>query len=469
MITKVVHGWRVAGVIAYLMGPGRAQEHVRPRVIATWDGRTAAWQPVSTGSADHDLDLGPLIRAMRAPGIAAGLPESAQVGRRGYVWHMSARLAAGDRVLSDAEWAEVVRELLDGAGVAARSDHGGARWVAIRHADDHVHVAAVLVRQDTCRRFWAFRDFRRLRVTAQRIERRLGLSVSADADGTAAPRPSRGEREKAVREGREPARTELARLVRVAAVTASGVAEFVEALSAAQCVVELRFAPSGDAIGYKVARSGDLTADGRPVFYSGSKLAPDLSLPKLVAAWKSGVGGQTADPERAAARRVSRAGSAVAAARRGEAGEDPAGIAHATADVLTAIRTWSPDHAMACDQFDRVCRSPRGSSSSAGPASSGLRQVARELIRARHVTGSWNDPGAGGIALVVALAALLREIAAWQRREGRLHQSGAAVAAAETLSRTLGRRATDNDRSDTGVAVGRKPAPELDASSAALG
>ncbi len=35
VITKVVHGSRVGRLIAYLMGPERAQEHVRPRVITT--------------------------------------------------------------------------------------------------------------------------------------------------------------------------------------------------------------------------------------------------------------------------------------------------------------------------------------------------------------------------------------------------------------------------------------------------
>ena len=46
------------------------------------------------------------------------------------------------------------RELLDGAGIAKQGDVGGPRWVAIRHAEDHIHIAAVLVRQDTSRRFW---------------------------------------------------------------------------------------------------------------------------------------------------------------------------------------------------------------------------------------------------------------------------------------------------------------------------
>jgi hypothetical protein len=73
VITKVVHGWRVGGLVAYLMGPGRAEEHRRPRVVASWDGRDTHWQPQSSGPRDWDLELGPLIRALQAPAVAAGL------------------------------------------------------------------------------------------------------------------------------------------------------------------------------------------------------------------------------------------------------------------------------------------------------------------------------------------------------------------------------------------------------------
>lgn len=120
-------------------------------MIASWDGRDAVWQSPSTGPSPFDLDLEPLISALRAPVLAAGLDEGANRGR-GFVWHCSVRVAAEDRVLSDAEWADVARELLDGAGVAVRGDRGGPRWVAVRHADDHVHIAVVLVRQDNGRR-----------------------------------------------------------------------------------------------------------------------------------------------------------------------------------------------------------------------------------------------------------------------------------------------------------------------------
>src|SRR6185312_12686691 len=206
---------------------------------------------------EWDLELGPLIRGLQAPAIAAGLPESGgPEGKRGYVWHCSARVAGGDRVLSDAEWGEIARDLLHGAGVAARDDPGGPRWLAIRHADDHIHVAVVLVRQDTCRRFWPYRDYPRLREAAREVERRLGLTVTAAADGTAERAPSRGEREKAARQGRVPARVELVRAVRRAAIAARDVASFEAALREAGYRVEVRRGPSGDPLGYKVSRTG---------------------------------------------------------------------------------------------------------------------------------------------------------------------------------------------------------------------
>jgi len=436
VITKVVHGWRVGGLIAYLMGPGRAQEHVRPRVIGSWDGRDAGWQPEQTGSGEFDRDLGPLIRAVRAPAVAAALPERDVDGKRGYVWHCSVRVAAEDRLLSDAEWASVARELLDGAGVAARGDAGGPRWVVIRHADDHVHIAVVLVRQDTCRRFWPSRDYPRLRETARRIERRLGLTMTAAADGTAARAPGRGEIEKARRQGREPARVELARAVRVAVVSADGPLAFVTALEAAGYLVELRRAPSGDPLGYKIARRGDTTASGEPVFYSGSKLAPDLSLPRLLRAWNEGAEGSAAAvPAEAARRRVDGARAAVAAARRGRGAEDPDGIAHAARDVVTALAGYADELGAAADAFDRGARRPRGAPVRSGPSAAGLRRVARQLVHRRRMVGGANGPGPAAVALTVALAALLREIAGWQRDRDREHQAAASRAAADVISR----------------------------------
>jgi hypothetical protein len=36
MIDKISRGWYPAGLVRYLMGPGKHEEHVAPRVIASW-------------------------------------------------------------------------------------------------------------------------------------------------------------------------------------------------------------------------------------------------------------------------------------------------------------------------------------------------------------------------------------------------------------------------------------------------
>jgi len=429
VITKVVHGWRVGGLIAYLMGPGRAEEHRNPHVIASWDGRDAGWQPVRSGPAEWDLELGPLIRAMRAPAVAAGLTETPESeGKRGYVWHCSARVAAADRTLTDAEWASVARELLHGAGVAERDDPGGPRWVAVRHADDHIHIAVVLVRQDTGRRFWPYRDYPKLRVAAQAVERRFGLTVTAGADGTAERAPSRGEREKAARQGRVPSRVALVRAVRRAAVAATDVASFESGLRDAGVLVEVRRAPPGDPLGYKVAMVGDVTAAGFPIFFSGSKLAADLSLPRLLRRWESAAGDR---PERGEA--LTDARLAVGRARRALAagGGDVAEVVHAAADVVTAAGAWELDGTTleaACVPFDRAARIVGGRVGRASAESVELRRVARRLIRRRPPSDG--DELAAAVALALALAALAREIAGWHRDRGRPHQAAAAMTAA---------------------------------------
>ena len=64
--------WRSAGLLAYLLGPGTAEPHVDPRVIASWDGLDAGWPPARTGPGPYDLGLGPLIAALDAPAVAGG-------------------------------------------------------------------------------------------------------------------------------------------------------------------------------------------------------------------------------------------------------------------------------------------------------------------------------------------------------------------------------------------------------------
>jgi hypothetical protein len=103
-------------------------------------------------------------------------------------------------MLSDAERAQVAAMVMERTGLAAAEDEGGERWVAVRHAADHVHLAATLGRQDGARpRIW--NDFYRVREACRRAEEQLELTRTAPADRTASRRATRAEAERAARQG----------------------------------------------------------------------------------------------------------------------------------------------------------------------------------------------------------------------------------------------------------------------------
>ncbi len=100
--------------------------------------------------------------------------------------------APRERLLTDAEWTDVAAEYLDRIGLAPRGDADGVRWVAVRHALDHIHVVATLARQDG-KRVWPYRDFRRSREASHGVEARYGLISTAPADRTGTPETTRAE------------------------------------------------------------------------------------------------------------------------------------------------------------------------------------------------------------------------------------------------------------------------------------
>ncbi|MEE1727939.1 mobilization protein [Streptomyces sp. BE282] len=275
MIAKISSGKSTAGLIRYLYGPGRANEHTAPHLVASWDG--FAPDPGRTDDttatkkllvADLDLRMQQARRLGQAP--------------KQHVWHCSVRAAPGDRILDDAEWAEIARRVVTATGIAPTDDPDGCRWVAVRHADDHIHIAATKIRGDLrTARHW--NDY----LTADRelaaIEKEYGLFQVVRGDRTAAKRPTRAEQEKAHRTGHDkPARVRLRTLVRTAVVAATNTEEFLALLTRTSGVlVEVLHFPSGEPRGYKVALEHDTNAEGEPVWFSGSTLSPDLSLPKI--------------------------------------------------------------------------------------------------------------------------------------------------------------------------------------------
>jgi hypothetical protein len=280
VIGKVQRGRNAGGLIAYLFGPGRSNEHDRPRVVAGWDDPARLDPPLKD---DGRRELRGLIGGLKAPFAGAD-----DVPAR-CVWHCSLRAAPDDPVLSDAQWVDVAAEVMDGTGLAARGDGGACRWVAIRHAGDHVHLVVTLARQDG-RRVALHNDFYRVGDACRAVEERYGLRVTAGRDRTAARRPGRAEIEKAARIGQpETARDRLRREVQTAAAASTTEGEFLGRLHAAGVMVRERFSELDptERTGYAVAWPGFRNRAGEPVWYGGAKLAADLSLPKLRRHWMS--------------------------------------------------------------------------------------------------------------------------------------------------------------------------------------
>ena len=64
------------------------------------------------------------------------------------------------------------------------------RWIAVRHGDDHIHLAAMLARQDGGKPSLSWERYK-VRAACLAAEQRYGLRSTAPADRTAARRPSR--------------------------------------------------------------------------------------------------------------------------------------------------------------------------------------------------------------------------------------------------------------------------------------
>lgn len=283
MIGKVTRGSDVGGLLRYLYGPGKANEHTNPHLVASWraDDRTTLDQlePSPGRGRQHVAHLADRLTLPLQ--LLPDVPDK-------HVWQCSMRLADGDRRLTDPEWAQVAREVVEATGFAPAGDAGSCRWVAVRHAEDHIHIAVVLARQDG-QPVHVFRDWPKVHAAARAVERRFGLTTVPSPDRSAAVAPTRGEVEKARRTGaREPVRVSLARQVRIAAAGSTSRDEFEALLGRREDVVLVWRASQrepGQMTGYKVGRAGHVDAQGEQVWFSGSKLSPDLSLPKLQARW----------------------------------------------------------------------------------------------------------------------------------------------------------------------------------------
>ncbi|MEU2894219.1 mobilization protein [Streptomyces albidoflavus] len=432
MVPDIGRGSRTHGLLVYLYGPGRREEHTDAHIVGSWDG--FAPDP----GRDTGLDPDPKVTLAR---LTAALDlRVKQAGDRApakHVWHCSVRTAPGDRQLSDEEWNTVAQRILHATGIAP----DGCRWIAVRHAEDHIHIVATLVRGDLRNPRLNY-DFNKAQAECRRIEKETGLRRLNAGDGTAAKNPTSAEKFKAERTGRpEPSRQTLREAVRQALAGADDETEFFTRLHEAGLRVKVRHAPSGDVLGYNVALPGDRNRHGEPIWYPGSKLAPDLSLPKIRLRLADGPAGRT----RSAASRPE--WSPPARERRGATGsaeraavlldhddDEAAAQLVGVGELLDAVALTSPaatraEVASAARAFERATRSHIRAERADTRA---LRSAARGIVRAGAALGRGEDGGTTAMLLSTLVLATLAA-ARWHTARGHAQQAHASRQAAEHL------------------------------------
>ncbi|MET8324658.1 mobilization protein [Streptomyces sp. NPDC005181] len=418
-------GSNTRGLLAYLYGPGRHDEHTDPHIVAGF-----AMLGMPDSGRDENATLTQLARHLDAPVHLRNSEFGKQV--TDHVWHCPVRTAPEDRNLSDAEWAEVAQRIVHAAGIAPEGDDLACRWIAVRHADDHLHILATTVREDG-RRPKLHGSGIRVGDACRQIEKDYGLRQLKKGDGTGARRPTQAEMHKATRLGWERTSPEwLQDRIRAAIPHASSVEELLAYLEADGVEIKGRRGPSGDLLGYAAGCPGDLAENGEQIFYAGGKIAPDLSLPKLRARLES-----TTPEEHPTARRDRtttpwhQATEALDTLHTGMS-DDTYAQAHITAlgELIEATAQKAPTDlrqelraagtAFARAQRSRIRAEDR--------TASALRSAARDIVS----TAAGPD-GSALAALVAAMvwAAILAE--RWHEAKGHAHQADAARQALQHL------------------------------------
>lgn len=485
--TVLPRGKQVGGLLRYLFREGLAGEHglaadhVAPRLIAAWDPDLTSLEPGTTAAGGRDVRA--LAAALNAPLAFANVDAATKP-----VYHLAIAAAKDpktgrllDRPLSDAQWADVAAEYLHQMGLAPRGDEQAVRWVAVRHADDHIHVVATLARQDG-RRVFPRNDHYRAREASLTVEARYGLLRTSPARRTSSRVPSRAEtrkHEQTVRARQEagrpgpsaPERLVLRQLVRAAAAGSTGWEAFAARLGEQGVHVRARLSERnpGQITGYAVALP-DRYDTGQTIWFGGGKLAPDLTLPQLQRRWAGGdpQAGGHATPRRAAAdvagsRRpgADRFGltpderqalwaqaqhatsAATAHLRAATAGSDPAAAgdaAWAAADLLAAVaqitegRRGGP-YTDAARTFEHAGRQLRRSPAPASRPGRELRTASAGLLRVRRALPSEQRQL---VDLAHRLSSLADAVARLRETQRRAAQAAAAREAAQQLT-VLGR------------------------------
>ena len=304
MIPNIVTGGDTGGLMRYLVGPGRANEHENPHVIAGSRDivrKWGDWETISVSQADeiatrldaymHETGTFPTGKARRFNPATGAVEWNGEIEAT-HVWHCSLSLSPEEAALGDEVWGRIAADFMSEMGFTGSDGKAPCRWVAIHHGSaknggDHIHIAATVVREDGTK--WSsWYDQRRAQKACNVLEHRYGLLVVESREhGRGSRCDSAAAQNAAKRAGAS--RTDRAVLeerLRAAATAAASEADFVRRARRLGVRLHPRFARGRTdiVVGYSAALR---TEDGQQTrWWGGGRIARDLTLTQLRTRWQ---------------------------------------------------------------------------------------------------------------------------------------------------------------------------------------
>jgi len=303
MIPNVTRGGRMAGLMNYLVGPGRSNEHENQRLIAGDDRVTFAYAPGAELSKYDAFEIAEMLDAPRkVHGTEVTKPVYAKDEESGeflkdengkkirtgskdaHVWHCSLAVESGYGSVPDEQWEKIAASFMEKMGFIDPDGAKSSRWVSVHHGaskngNDHIHVVVSMVREDGTKAS-THNDFHRAQVACRELEIEYGLprlESQEHGKGLAGEKPA--ERARAARGNNALSdKFELRRRLRAALSTANSAEEYVRHAQD----LGVRIAPSfkagsnSEVRGYRVSL-GERGSGNKRIWYAPSKLDSTLA------------------------------------------------------------------------------------------------------------------------------------------------------------------------------------------------
>lgn len=303
MIAAISEGGNSAGLMQYLVGQGRANEHENPHLVAGSDVIMRRWGAWDRLSAAQGFEIAKYVdQFMSETGVKSmgkrrvfndetGEREVIEGPVANHVWHCSLSLSPREAAQGDERWQQIARDFADQMGFTGADGKAACRWVAVHHGSaknggDHIHIMVNVIREDGTK--WnRYQDQPKAMRACNKLEHKYGLEViEAREHARGARSDTAADLRASARRGQDRTDREiLLPRVRAAATSATSERDFVLRLRELGVRARPRFARGRTdvVVGYSVALHKP--KGHKAQWYAGGKIARDLTLNRLRTRW----------------------------------------------------------------------------------------------------------------------------------------------------------------------------------------